>query len=286
MWIFYSCLVFIFSNILYLSTRYVQKKNIPSDFYSIFLFSIPCLIFLIINLINGFSMVLSLTNSLLVLITAVFWGYLGNWFSQQGILHSRNTGYSLILQKSYVALTTILAVFLFGSSLTIVKSLGLLLILVFIFILSDLNQEKILTVKNSNKWIYFSFGAHLCLAYGSLISKYFLNIGLEPTVYLFYIFLLVSVFSAYQARQFLFKASIIKFNWGILLILGLSATGFKYFAQLGYKYAPNPGYVAAFNTASIMGVTILSKFLFNDELSKKKIVGVFGVIIGLLMLVL
>jgi uncharacterized membrane protein len=50
------------------------------------------------------------------------------------------------------------------------------------------------------------------------------------------------------------------------------------------KVAPNVGYVNAINAGSISLVTILAVLLFNDELTKRKAIGILGVTAGLLFL--
>jgi uncharacterized membrane protein len=72
----------------------------------------------------------------------------------------------------------------------------------------------------------------------------------------------------------------------ILLGIGLSQVGFNLFMQYAYKAAPNIGYVVAFNTSSIMSVTLLSAIFFKDKLTRNKLLGVVGVLVGLLILAL
>lgn len=290
MWIFYSCLVFIFSNILYLSIRYVQKRQVPIAVYTLFQFSIPAITYFLANLLTKTNMILPLPQFLLIVVVAFFWSYLGNWFSQQGILLAPNPGYSLIIQKSYVALTAVLSVFIFGANLSGVKLLAIIVVLIGIFFLVQ-NQPTVKqafsSTKNqsTSKWLIFSLGSHLCFAFGSLMSKHFLTIGLTPSIYLLYTNLVVITLNAQQFKTYHCTSNLLKNNWLILLIIGLSSAGFNLSAQFGYKVAPNIGYVAAFNTASIMGVIILSSLLFKDELSKKKLLAAGAVLAGLILLV-
>ena len=82
------------------------------------------------------------------------------------------------------------------------------------------------------------------------------------------------------------KLALSKNQFLILLGIGVSAALFNLFMQEGYKYAPNPGYVAAINTSSIMSLTVLSALIFKDSLSLKKVAGILGVIVGLLIIIL
>lgn len=71
-----------------------------------------------------------------------------------------------------------------------------------------------------------------------------------------------------------------------LLLIGIFGSSFNYFMQVGFNLAPNVGYVNATNAASISLLTLMSAFFFKDELTIKKMIGVFGVTAGLLLLFL
>jgi len=255
-WIFYSLLMFLASNFLYLLIRKAQLEKIDTSVYSVSMFFIPSLIYFVSALVSGVTLLPGLREFFLIIITAFLWSYLGNRFSQKGILYAPNPGYSLILQKSYVILTTIAAVFLFGSSISFLKVLAILIIIGFSALVSISGE----TSKSENKWVLYSIGAHLCFAYGSLISKYFLNIGLQPFTYLFYITLIVSLLNIYESKAKKASLSFSLPQWLVILGIGVSAALFNLFMQEGYKFAPNPGYVVAINTSSIMSLTLIGLF--------------------------
>ncbi|MBU0546545.1 hypothetical protein KKA13_04840, partial [Patescibacteria group bacterium] len=71
-----------------------------------------------------------------------------------------------------------------------------------------------------------------------------------------------------------------------LLFIGLFGSSFNYFMQVAFNLAPNVGYVNATNAASISLLTLMSSFFFKDELTLKKMIGIFGVTAGLLLLFL
>jgi drug/metabolite transporter (DMT)-like permease len=272
--------MFLSSNALYLLIRVAQKKNISTNIYSIALFIIPAIIFFILALLTKTPLIIPAEHLGLILVAGFFWSYLGNYFSQKGILYAPNPGYSLILQKSYVVLTSIAAIFLFGLDLTIPKFVGILVIVGFSAFMSLGEKTK----KSESKWIVFSLFAHLAFAFGSLISKQFLNMGLEPYTYLFYINVLVAILNLIESYH---KKTVFKFSLkqiGLLFGMGVASVCFNLFMQYAYKYAPNPGYVVAFNTSSIMSVALLSAVLFKDTLSKQKMIGVVGILVGLLVL--
>lgn len=280
-WVFFSLLMFVFSNALYLLIRKAQIEKVAISVYSIFLFFISSLIYFVLALWTKTPLSLSIQNFFLVVLAAFFWSYLANFFSQRGIIYAPNPGYSLILQKSYVILTTIAAFFLFSSELAMPKIIGILTIVGFSALISMGKERK----GTEGNWVLFSLGAHLCFAFGALISKYFLNIGLQPYAYLFYITLIVSLLNFLESKGKRISFSLSKYQWLILLGIGVSAAFFNLFMQFGFAYAPNPGYVAAINTSSIMSLTILSAALFKDSLSAQKLIGIFGVFAGLLVII-
>ncbi len=283
MWIFYSALMFLFSNALYLLIRLAQKKNIPISFYSIAMFLVPSIIYFFAASLTHTSLVLSLQDFLLVIFSAFFWSFLGNFFSQKAILLAINPGYSLILQKSYVVLTTIFAVFLFNASFSWQKFIAIIFILFFSILISASPKNKI---GQDKKWIYFSLLANLCYTFGSLISKYFLNIGLEPFVYLFYINLFVAILNIFNFRNQKIKNILSKKQVFLVILIGIFGTAFSFSQQIAYRFAPNIGYVSAINVSSVMSVTFLSSFFFKDDLSRSKVVGIVGVLASLFFLVL
>ncbi|MCA9369421.1 hypothetical protein KC721_03915, partial [Candidatus Woesebacteria bacterium] len=71
-----------------------------------------------------------------------------------------------------------------------------------------------------------------------------------------------------------------------LLWIGVFGASFNYFMQVGFDLAPNVGFVNAANAASISLLTLLSAVLFKDELTLKKMVGIIGVTVGLVILFL
>lgn len=281
MWLLYACFMFFASNGLYLLIRAASKQNLNRSFYSIFLFLIPSVIYFILALIFDYSLQLSFSHFLMVMVAAFFWSYLGNLFSLRSIAIAPNAGYSLLLQKSYVVLTTIAAVFLFQAELAWHKVFAICIILLFSFVISIDDKKN----KNTRAtWVYLALLANLCFAFGSLISKYFLTLGLEPVVYLFYINLTVGALNYLD-----FKRSRVNFSPTRQQLLLACAVGcfsmlFNFSMQLAFKTAPNIGYVSAINVASIMSITLCSAWIFGDALSKTKLLGILGSLFGLCLL--
>lgn len=282
MWLFYAFLMFLASNVLYLLIRLAQKQKIAISFYSIFLFFIPSVIYFTLAQVTKTSLLLSTNHFLLVILAGLLWSYLGNFFSQKAISLAANPGYSLVIQKSYVVLTTIAAMFLFQAEFSYKKLIAILLILCFTALISIPNKSK--ETKNY-KWVYFSLLTNFCLAFGSLISKHFLNLGLEPFVYLFYINVLVSTLNFFYFKKQQIKVDFSYKKIALMIAIGIFSTAFNFSMQLAYKTAPNIGYVSAINVASIMSITFFSALLFKDELSKRKVLGILGVMISLVWLI-
>jgi drug/metabolite transporter (DMT)-like permease len=275
--------MFLASNILYLLIRLAQKQNIPISFYSITLFLVPSIIYFFAAQFTHTSLLLNREHFLLVILAAFFWSYLGNYFSQKAILLSSNPGYSLILQKSYVVITTIAAVFLFKAEFSWQKFIAILFILFFSMIIAISTEEK--KIRNF-KWIYFSLLTNICLAFGSLISKHFLNLGMQPFVYLFYINIFVATLNFFDFKKQKISLKLSKKQISLAIFIGIFSMAFNFSMQLAYRIAPNIGYVSAINISSIMSVTLLSGFIFKDDLSKLKIAGILGVLISLFFLVI
>ncbi len=283
MWIFYATIMFLASNVLYLLIRLAQKQNIPISFYSITLFLVPSIIYFSAATITKTSLLLSPWYFLLVIAAAFFYSYLGNFFSQKAVLLAPNPGYSLILQKSYVVLTTIAAVFLFGAEFSWKKFIAILFILFFTMVIAISPKEN---KAHGSKWVYLSLLANLCFAFGSLILKYFLNLGIQPFVYLFYINLFVATLNYFDFRKQKISLVLSKKQIFLAILIGVFSMVFNFSMKLAYKIAPNIGYVSAINVSSMMSLTFLSALIFKDDLSKQKIFGIFGVLISLFFLVI
>ncbi len=231
----------------------------------------------------GLSLALGAAELALVLSVGLLWSYAGNLFSQKGIALAANPGYSLVIQKGAAVFTTIAAVFLFGAQFQWSKFMAILLILGLILFMNMGERAKQPTGK---KWLLFSVLANLCFTFGQLMSKHFLNLGLEPLVYLFYINAMVALLNAGQffSRQRLPTYRVRQ--WLVLLGIGAASVVFNLSMQTAFRSAPNIGYVAAINVASIMSITFLAALMFGDDLSRRKVVAMLGVLVGLGWLVL
>ena len=80
------------------------------------------------------------------------------------------------------------------------------------------------------------------------------------------------------------KGKRIKKSIGVFIGAGIPASVFNFCLIQGYLVSPNPGYISAVNVASISLLTVLYKVFFKDTLTLKKMLGVIGILIGLIIL--
>jgi drug/metabolite transporter (DMT)-like permease len=224
-------------------------------------------------------------NLISILLAAFFFSYLGNLFSLKSIKLATNPGYSLIISKSYVVFTSIAAIFLFNSPLTPKNALAIAIIVLFSgLIMINKTKTSAQDRKTNINWLIFALGAFFAWGGLALISKYWLNIGIPIATRLFYLstfvsaMILVEIFGKHQ------NLKISRHYWFLIIFIGILSMFFNLFMQIGYQYAPNPGYINAVNASSISLLTLLAAYFFKDELSLRKIAGVLGVTAGLVLL--
>jgi drug/metabolite transporter (DMT)-like permease len=282
-WIIASLLMFVSSVALYLCVRKSNALNTPRQLNNLAMFLIPVLVYLVLTVSTPTSFTLKPLAYLLILIQGIFFSYLGNAFSLKGIEQAPNPGYSLIISKSYVVFTAIASVFLFSAPLTMKTVIAIILIVLFSALITiDKDKNK----ATSNKlWFPYTMGAFFCWGLLALSSKYLLNMGVPILTRLILSMVVVTVFIF---GEIIYKKvewkKISKDQLVILLLIGILGASFNYFMQVAINLAPNVGFVNATNAASISLLTLMSSFFFKDELTLKKIIGIFGVTAGLLLL--
>lgn len=284
-WITYSLLMFFSSVALYLCVRKSSLAKVPTALTNLAMFAVPLVSYTIMSIVNSSSLGVTWWQVFVLLITSVVFAYGGNKASLHAIGIAPNPGYSLVLSKSYVLFTTIVAVALLGAELTLQKAIAILVIVAFSALIM-VNRKAAKKVE-SEKWILLSLCAFFAWGMLSLISKYLFNHGLEPIVWLFYLNLFVTfcIIGFDKVRVSAIKEVSIQAK---LLLLGTGV--FSTFFNLGQfeaiKLAPNIGYVNAINAASIAAVTVFAVILFKDELTLRKGLGITGVSLGLLLLLI
>jgi drug/metabolite transporter (DMT)-like permease len=284
-WLLASSLMFVSSIVLYLLVRQSSLLKTPTQLNNLAMFIIPVFLYGIIALISGEELSITPWQAFLIVIQAIFFSYLGNVFSLKSIELSPNPGYSLVISKSYVVFTTLVALVLFNATLTLRHSLAIILIVIFSAIVM-IQKKSSNSPRTSRLWLPLAFGAFFCWGMLALSSKYLYTIGVGIVERLIYSMSIVTLLILFEMRQKKIKLSQMgKEQLLILVGIGVSGATFNYFMQQGFDSAPNIGYVNAINAASIAGVTLLASKIFKDALTPKKLLGVLGVVAGLILLV-
>jgi len=282
-WIIASILMFLSSVVLYLFVRKSNLLKTPQQLNNLAMFFIPVVVYFFMSLNSNTRFELKPFEYFLIIIQGIFFSYLGNVFSLKGIEYSPNPGYSLIISKSYVVFTAVASIFVFSAPLTIKSVFAIVLIIAFsAVIMIDKSKNK----SESNKlWLPYTVGAFFCWGLLALSSKYLLNLGVPILTRLVYSMAIVTVLIIGEIR--LKKVNVFNISKSqlfTLIMIGVFATSFNYFMQVGFNLAPNVGYVNAANAASISLLTLMSAILFKDELTIKKMIGIIGVTLGLIAL--
>lgn len=286
-WIIASILTFISSAVLYLFVRRSNSLKTPQQLNNLAMYFIPLIVYLIMAMSTDVSFGLKPFEYIVILIQAIFFSYLGNVLSLKGIQLAPNPGYSLIISKSYVVFTSIASIFIFGAPLSVTSAIAIMIIVVFSALIMINNKSHDKRVKPNNKWLLYTMGAFSCWGFLALSSKYLLNLGVPVLTRLIYTAIVASmlILGEIKLKKIdIFKVS--KEQLTTLLAVGGFGAAFMYFMQVAFNLAPNVGYVNAVNASSISLLTVLSVIIFKDELSARKMIGVVGVTVGLVLLLI
>lgn len=276
--------MFVSSVILYLLIRKASLMKMPTPYVNLASFFIPFFVYVIFAFLNHVSVRTTFPHLLLIAALAFFCSYLGNIASLRSIENAPNPGYSLIISKSYVVLTTAFAVLFFNAPLSLKSSFAIALIVGFsVLIMIGRNTGK--GRKSGLAWLLMALGAFFAWGFLSIGTKYAFSLGITVYERLMYLTLFVSAFIGLEIGIRPEKNKLPAFNgWMVLLGIGICSAAFNYFMMVALDTAPNIGYVNAVNASSISAVTIFSALLFGDEFSVRKMVGIAGVTLGLILL--
>jgi len=282
-WILASILMFLSSVALYLCVRKSNSLKTPQQLNNLAMFLIPAIVYLLLTVNSSTRFALKPIEYLIILIQGIFFSYLGNVFSLKGIEYSPNPGYSLIISKSYVVFTAIASIFIFNAPLTMKSVIAIALIIIFSALITiDIGKDK---TSSNRLWLPYTVGAFFCWGLLALSSKYLLNLGVPILTRLIYSMIVVTVLIIGEMKIKKINALLIsKAQLITLIMIGIFGSSFNYFMQVGFNLAPNVGYVNAVNAASISLLTLMSAFIYKDELTIKKMIGIAGVTAGLLFL--
>ena len=275
------------SIVYYVIIRYAQRNGIPNKAYMLANFSVPAFFFYWFSTSQNQSIIIPFLYIAIIFVQSFFLSYLGSIISFKAIQNAPNAGYSLVIQKSYAVYTSIAAIFLFGSELSLIKFGAIGLVLVSSALLSIPATTKIKGVHLT--WVFFSFIAFFCYGTSALVTKYIFMQGIPSPVILFWITFFVTLFSLidlYLHRtQLQFSLKTAK-QYLLLFLIGFSVTFFYYFKQISEVTAPNIGYVGAMNTASNGLYTVIIAYIFKEHLTWKKFGIVMTIVGGILIIIL
>lgn len=278
-------MMFFASVALYLCVRKSSLLKTPTYLTNLAMFAIPLVAYITIGIVSSSNLSITLWQGLVLLVAAVVFAYGGNKASLYAIDVAPNPGYSLVLSKSYVLFTTLVAVTLLGADITFQKVLAISIIVAFSALIM-VNPKGAKKVK-SEKWILLSFGAFFAWGMLSLSSKYLFNNGVDTIAFLIYLYALVTFCIIFFDKVRISRIKEASSHAKLLLLgVGIFSTLFNLGQFEAIKLAPNVGYVNAINAASISMVTVFAVILFKDELTLKKAVGVLGVTAGLILLLI
>lgn len=278
--------MFFCSVIQYLLVRRAVLLRTPQQYTNLAMFLIPLPVYFAWASLSHVSLAITWHQFIILFILAFFFSYLGNVFSLKSIEYAPNPGYSLVLSKSYVVFTTLAAIPLFGAGLTPKAALAILLI-VLCSALIGIDRKHNPATHVKAVWLPLSLAAFFCWGMLSITSKYLLLMGVNVFARLIYSMAIVNILIGgellikHRKIPRLSPAQMIN-----LLCIGILSAGFNFGMQQGFVTAPNIGYINAMNASSIGFVVVGSALFFRDELNPRKFLGVFGVIVGLLLLVL
>ncbi|MBI4973560.1 DMT family transporter [Candidatus Roizmanbacteria bacterium] len=284
-WIIASLIMFASSVALYVLIRKAALLKIPTEFVNLASMGIPFFLYITLAVRNNTHLALTPTQLIIMILLSVFGSYLPNVASLKSIKFAPNPGYSLIISKSYVVFTTIVAIFLFNSHLSIKSALAITIIIGF-SVLIMMGKSKPHAQSNS-LWLPLSFVSFFGWGFLSIGTKYAFTTGLNIYQRLVFLSIFVTSFIVTEivVRKVKFP-SLKPVHILLLIAIGTLSSSFNFFMTLGIDLAPNIGYVNAINASSISAVTVFSALLFKDDFSMKKFLGVMGVTAGLLLLIL
>lgn len=282
-WIIASIFLIIWSNIMYLSIRNIDKYYVPIEIKNFSMFFAPIFPLLIYNNIYSIQTIIEFKYIIIIFFTAIFFSWLANISSLISIKNAQNPWYPLMISKSYVIYTLIFSYIFLWSELSIKKFIIIVFVIFFSFLVIY-NKNKIHNIKN-NKWLIYAIYSFLAWWNLAIILTYLIQKWIPSTTINFYLLLFSSIFIIIEI--IIKKVKFIpKNNKQIinLIIIWISFIVFQQSMVYGYSVSPNPWYINAANTASIWTITLLSWIIFKDDLNKTKVIWVIWIIFFLILL--
>lgn len=264
--------------------RKAALHKVPTHLVNLASFLVPLLVYVCIALASGQSLGVSWMQLVVLLAIGGLFSYGGNLASLKAIALAPNPGYSLMLSKSYVLFTTLVSVLFLHGTLGLRQAVAILFITGFSVLIMYTRKG---VHKADHRWIILSFAAFFAWGLLSLSAKYLYGQGISPTAFLVYIFIVAS--SCILTEITLGKKDIrtgVVAHWPLLVSIGVLSALFNLGSFMAIQSAPNVGYVNAINAGSIAVVTLLAAWIFKDELTIRKGIGILGVTFGLALLLI
>lgn len=283
-WIIYSLAALVTTVLSTILIRKLHIIGVPFKLQAGIQFILPFLGFLVWSLFKPGFLEVKFMHLVLIFVYAVFFVQLGTILAIKSITLAKNPGYALAVSRINVLIATFASVFLFGSYLSLLTFVATLIVFMFLLLLPDYSSSK---GEKTNQWFWFALIGGILTSGYALGSKYFILENISFLTRMFYSFLamsLVAGFDLYINRVKIKKIKISSEQIIFLLCSGLSTFLFNIFAQFAFEFAPNPGFVNSFIAASLVPTIFLSAYYFKDELNLKKVIGVVGVFLGLILL--
>jgi len=239
-WTFYSLMMFFSSVALYLTVRKASLLKTPSYLTNLAMFAIPLIAYVALGVMTKTPLGISWWQAVILIFTACVFAYGGNKASLIAFSKAPNPGYSLVLSKSYVLFTTLVAVTLLGAELSAQKALAILMIVGF-SVLILVNKKGAKKVKDE-RWVLLSFAAFFAWGMLSLGSKYLFNNGVDTVVFLIYLYAIVTICIVSFDKVRISKFKEISTQMKLLLVgVGVFSALFNFGQFQAIKLAPNIG---------------------------------------------
>ena len=293
-WYIYS-IVAAFSFVgMVLCTRYLGNKGFSSKQILFFLFGFAFFEFLVLNArtLTSIWKFEQFSVFLFVMTIAGVFAVIGNWADFTAVIKAPNPGFVGAIKNSNVLLIVFLSVLMFGSSLSLTKLLGVLLVVggMILLILEKRNSNTKQIERSFFRWEVLAAIAAVSFAIAVLGVKQASQIGFSsPQINLFlfgFNFLAFTLINRREIKNYFQDTAKLKGFLPIVFLAGTLAFIGNIFNIQGIITAPNAGYHESIKNTQILFTTLLSVPLLGASLSKQKLLGIILVLAGIVILVI
>lgn len=293
-WYIYSILTSVCFTGMILLVRLLGNKGFSSRQTLLFLIGFVFFGFLVMN-IGTFNEILRSDNFLafiIIISIAGIFSVIGNIADFEAIKRAPNPGFPLAIRNSNIVLVALVSVLLFGSPFNIFKSAGVILVL-FGIIMLVLEKNKSFDnnlMVYSGHWRVLTFIAFVSFTIMVFSVKKATILGFSSQAINFLIFGFNLVILSFVARKEFILCCRSGQNLKFFLPVVFSAAAFSFIGNFlsvkGLALSPNPGYHEAIKNTNLLFVTLLAIPLFSVKLDRKKILGAFTILAGIVIIVI